>query len=129
MKNTVTSTVVTGLNFYMSEKTRLRSMTGYAVVERKVLEKNYRFHLKSVNHRFIEFRARLPRKWLSFETEIRLLAQKKLERGSLDCWVEESESENDAKNLTDVTTLFSELSRAIKTAGQEALDSARIRKR
>lgn len=64
-------------------------MTAYAVVEFTQGNRHYKFHLKSVNHRYFELRWKAPRAWITLETRVRTFLQNHLIRGSIDFWVEE----------------------------------------
>jgi uncharacterized protein (TIGR00255 family) len=65
-------------------KAPLKSMTGYAQAR---VEQNgwaVQLSLRSVNHRFLDVRIRVPEGWDALETEIRQLAREKIRRGHLD---------------------------------------------
>jgi len=62
----------------------LRSMTGYAQAR---VEQNgwaVQLSLRSVNHRFLDVRVRMPEGWDALETEIRQLARERIRRGHLE---------------------------------------------
>ncbi|HVJ63981.1 MAG TPA: DUF1732 domain-containing protein [Bdellovibrionota bacterium] len=67
----------------------LTSMTGFAAGEMKVGSRTFKVQLKSVNHRFFEFRWRAPRELFAAENTMRALAKQILRRGSLDILIEE----------------------------------------
>ncbi len=60
------------------------SMTGYACVKGEVRGYLLRLEARSLNHRFFEFRARLPAMMSGWELEIENLAHKYFERGKID---------------------------------------------
>lgn len=62
----------------------LKSMTGYAQAR---VEKDgwaVQLSLRSVNHRFLDLRIRMPEGWDALETEIRRIAREHVRRGHLD---------------------------------------------
>ena len=62
----------------------LKSMTGYAQAR---VEKDgwaVQLSLRSVNHRFLDLRIRMPEGWDALETEIRRVAREHVRRGHLD---------------------------------------------
>lgn len=71
------------------------SMTGYASRLFFYNGENYKIELKSLNHRFLEVKFRMPKEWSSLETPIRGLLESKLKRGSVELWVERA---NESKN-------------------------------
>jgi len=75
----------------MSHTTNLwSSMTGYAQADLSLNGRHFKFHIKSVNHRFFEFRLRAPREWQTLENELRAWCKDELQRGSVDFTIEES---------------------------------------
>ena len=94
----------------------VRSMTAYGAVATSVGGKSYKLQLKAVNHRFTEFRIRLPRNLNGAEADLRSLLQKNLERGSFDIWLEESFLDGAEKTpeKTDVGKFFESLAKALK---------------
>lgn len=79
--------------------TTLTSMTGFASGEIKVGTRTYKVQLKSVNHRFFDYRWRAPREWFALENSLRNLAKHELRRGSLDLLIEEEKSSAQDKNI------------------------------
>lgn len=73
----------------------LKSMTGYAQAR---VEQNgwaVQLSLRSVNHRFLDVRIRMPEGWDALETEIRQLTRERIRRGHLDVTVQvEAEKKN-----------------------------------
>ena len=91
-------------------------MTGYAVIDFETSKKrSFRFHLKSVTHRFTEMRFRMPRDWQAFEIDAKHVLQKNLERGSFDFWVEEALATS-VDRESSARALFDKLARAVKQA-------------
>jgi uncharacterized protein (TIGR00255 family) len=61
-------------------------MTGFASLETPIpaLGEKLRIEIKSVNHRFLETKLRLPREYQPFEIQVRQALQREFQRGSLD---------------------------------------------
>lgn len=100
----------------MPELSNVQSMTGHAIVERKIGATTYRFQIKSVNHRFIELKFKAPRAWSALEISVKQLAQAKLRRGSVEIWIEKSQSGSAAAGDSSaaVQNLFAEMEKALK---------------
>ena len=64
------------------------SMTGFSSVEGDAGGQKFRIECKSLNHRFLDVKMRLPRDLASAEMAFRALVQSKFSRGSLDIKVE-----------------------------------------
>ncbi|MBS1985530.1 MAG: DUF1732 domain-containing protein [Bdellovibrionales bacterium] len=75
-------------------KTALTSMTGYACIDGEIGGTKYRFHLKSVNHRYFEMKWRAPRNLQKFELEARAYIQERLVRGAVECSIETPNEES-----------------------------------
>jgi len=70
------------------------SMTGYASRLFYYNGDNYKIEIKSLNHRFLEMKFRIPKEWTSLEPAVRSLFESKLKRGSVEVWIERA---NDSK--------------------------------
>jgi uncharacterized protein (TIGR00255 family) len=77
----------------------LTSMTGFATGEIKLGSRTFKVQLKSVNHRFFEFRWRAPRELFAMENTLRTLAKGVLRRGSLDILIEEEKNSAQDKSI------------------------------
>lgn len=66
----------------------LRSMTGYGRGEVTVGGRHVLFEIKSVNHKFFEFNARLPRAYLFLEDKLRNYVQGRVARGKTDVFLQ-----------------------------------------
>ena len=66
----------------------VRSMTGYGRAGGVVNGMTVTVELKSVNHRFFEFSARLPRNYLFLEDKLKNHVQRSVSRGKVDCFVQ-----------------------------------------
>ncbi len=71
------------------------SMTGYASRLFYYNGENYKIEIKTLNHRFLELKFRMPKEWVSLEPAVRTLFESKMKRGSVELWVERA---NDSKN-------------------------------
>lgn len=65
-------------------KTGLKSMTGYAQERAEQGGWTVQLSLRSVNHRFLDVRIRVPEGWDVLESEIRQVLREKIRRGHLD---------------------------------------------
>jgi len=102
----------------------LTSMTGFSALSAEV--KGYRFCLeaRSLNHRFFEFKARLPAMLSGMELELESLAKKFFERGKIELTVTiESEPEQlllewSRPRAKAYLQIFSEMKQELGVAGQ-----------
>lgn len=65
----------------------IRSMTGYGRAEHSTDEMDVAVELKSVNHRYLEFSARVPRNYAFLEERLKRYFQQRVSRGKLDVFV------------------------------------------
>lgn len=65
----------------------IRSMTGYGRATQTVGDFNICVELKSVNHRFLEFSARVPRLYGFLEEKCKSYIQSMISRGKVECFV------------------------------------------
>jgi uncharacterized protein (TIGR00255 family) len=63
------------------------SMTGFGSASFRVAEFAFEIELRSVNHRHLDVRVKLPRALASFEHELKARIQDRFERGKLDCTI------------------------------------------
>jgi len=66
------------------EKAMIRSMTGFARVERQYVFGRLSWEMRSVNHRYLEFGLRLPEEFRPLEADIRKCLGEYLSRGKID---------------------------------------------
>ncbi len=66
----------------------LKSMTGYGRSEEIIGGRHIIFEIKSVNHKFFEFNARLPRGYLFLEDKLKTYAQSRITRGKVDVFLQ-----------------------------------------
>jgi len=92
----------------------LKSMTGYAQTR---AEKNgwaVQLSLRSVNHRFLDMRVRLPEGWESLETEIRKGVQERFRRGHVEVTVQVQAAKNHAVSINrEVAASYLEAAKAL----------------
>lgn len=66
----------------------IRSMTGYGHAKGSNNGINVSFEIKSVNHRFFEFSARVPRNYGFLDEKLKTYIQDKISRGKIECFVQ-----------------------------------------
>ena len=62
----------------------IRSMTGFGRASFQVAELAFDVEVRTVNHRYLDVRAKLPRVLAAFEADVRARVQARLDRGKLD---------------------------------------------
>lgn len=98
------------------------SMTGYAQHDWNYGTRQFKFQIKSVNHRFFEFRLRAPREWQMMESSMKNWCKSKLERGSIDLWIEESQTtaqshvDSTENEYLKVNSMFKQLGEALNAS-------------
>ncbi len=82
----------------------VRSMTGFGTAETEVGGSKFRIELRSVNHRFLDLKIRLPRELQSLESQCRSLVQSRFNRGALELKLERSAADSapEAESTLDV---------------------------
>lgn len=65
----------------------VKSMTGFGRFEVSEAERKMTVEIKSVNHRYLDLSVKLPKKLSFFETNIRNLLKKYMERGKVDVYI------------------------------------------
>ena len=100
----------------------VRSMTGYGRGEVVVDGLRLAAEVRSVNHRFCELSARLPRLLAAYEAEARRIVQERTNRGKISLVVSWGENGEDGREPTGTLTLderaadrYAELLRGLKT--------------
>lgn len=90
------------------------SMTGFASRGFSFQGQSFRIEIKSLNHRFLELKLRIPRELNALESLLRPLVEKKLKRGSVELWIERQNAGASASewqlNLPQATQAFMVLS-------------------
>jgi uncharacterized protein (TIGR00255 family) len=98
------------------------SMTGFASNIFSFNGESYKIEVKTLNHRFLEIKCRIPKEWASLESTLKSLVESKIKRGSVDLWIERAtEQKNSASELKlnvqqaeKAMTLFNEVQRKFK---------------
>jgi len=65
----------------------IRSMTGYGRAEFELADATFDVEARSVNHRYLDARVKLPRSLSECEADLKALAQQKFQRGKVDILV------------------------------------------
>lgn len=107
----------------MSEIT-LRSMTGFASHEGEANQYRLKIEVRSLNHRHLDIKCRLPRDFSSLELQIRTLLQSFFKRGALELRIEvlerpEQSTATYEPNLAVAASYFESLNSLKKTFGLE----------
>lgn len=72
----------------------IRSMTGYGRAEKEINGYNICVEIKSVNHRYFEFSARIPRTHQYLEEKLKSFCQSRVARGKIELYVTVEDVEN-----------------------------------
>jgi uncharacterized protein (TIGR00255 family) len=95
----------------------LKSMTGYAQARAEKDGWAMQLSLRSVNHRFLDMRVRLPEGWDALETEIRKKMQERFRRGHVEVSLQIQAARNNCVTINrEVAAAYL---RAVKSLGQE----------
>ena len=78
----------------------IQSMTGFGSASFQVGESLFDIEVRSVNHRHLDARLRLPRHLSSLEPELRARIQARFDRGKIDCSFVMPEASTPAPRLT-----------------------------
>lgn len=70
------------------------SMTGFGSAEATLGAQKYRLEIRSVNHRYLDLKIRLPREFQAYDSQIRALVQSRVQRGALEFKLEKAVSDN-----------------------------------
>jgi uncharacterized protein (TIGR00255 family) len=70
----------------------LESMTAYGTLDFEFNNYKYTIEIRSVNHRFFEFKLRAPSYLYKFESVIRDAIKSKLQRGSVECYIKSTKA-------------------------------------
>lgn len=63
-------------------------MTGYGTAEAQLLGQKHRLEIKSVNHRFLDLKVRLPRELQAFDSLVKATVQGRFSRGAIELKLE-----------------------------------------
>ena len=73
----------------------IHSMTGFSSRSFTFKDETYKVEIKTLNHRFLDLKLRIPRDLNSFEPIFKPLVEKELKRGSVELWVEKLSQRNE----------------------------------
>jgi len=76
----------------------LESMTAYGTLDLALNNYRYTIEIRSVNHRFFEFKLRAPSYLYKFEPLIRDTIKSKLQRGSIECYIKSTKATGTTNN-------------------------------
>jgi len=76
----------------MTSRTPL-SMTGFGAAEATLGGQRFRIEIRSVNHRYLDLKLRLPREFQGYDAQIRTLVQSHIQRGALEFKLEKTTSD------------------------------------
>lgn len=65
----------------------IKSMTGFGRAEVQDSERKFTVEIKSVNHRYLDFNIRMPKKLVFFENAIRSILKEYMQRGKVDVFI------------------------------------------
>lgn len=65
----------------------IKSMTGFGRAEVQDSERKFTVEIKSVNHRYLDFNIRMPKKFVFFENAIRGILKEYMQRGKVDVFI------------------------------------------
>jgi uncharacterized protein (TIGR00255 family) len=95
-------------------KATLKSMTGYAQARVEQCGWTVQLSLRSVNHRFLDVRIRMPEGWDALESEIRQVMREKIRRGHLDVALQvEAAKGNSVSIHRDIAAAYLEAAREL----------------
>jgi len=81
----------------------VKSMTGFGRASASVSGKNITVEIKSVNHRYFELNARIPRVYMQLEDNIRTYLQTRISRGKLDLTLNIDKTTEDSAEAKKIT--------------------------
>ena len=65
----------------------IKSMTGFGRAELQDADKKITVEIKSVNHRYLDFNIKMPKKFSFFEAGIRTVLKNYMQRGKIDVFI------------------------------------------
>lgn len=78
----------------------IKSMTGFGRANLDLSNFNFECEIRSVNHRYCDISVRLPNSFYVFETQIRNLIQKRIDRGKISIFIALEENREQTYELT-----------------------------
>lgn len=92
----------------------IKSMTGYGKSEQTIDSLNVTVEIKSVNHRYFEFSARVPREYGFLEEKLKKYCNSLITRGKVECYVSVEDLEEREMEVNVNETLASGYVKALK---------------
>ena len=92
----------------------IKSMTGYGKSEQTIDSLNVTVEIKSVNHRYFEFSARVPREYGFLEEKLKKYCNSLITRGKVECYVSVEDLEEREMELNVNETLAAGYVKALK---------------
>jgi len=101
----------------------IASMTGFAAAVRESAQGSLSVEIKTVNHRYFEFQARIPEELRPLEPAIREVLSGKLTRGKIDCRVTFTSADAGARTLVPDARAMASIKAAAKQVQGEFPDA------
>ena len=114
-----------GVNSTQQEHVMILSMTAFARVQVQEEWGSLIWEVRSVNHRYLEPKFRLPEQLREVESALRLSLKQSLKRGKIECYLKLQLSEN-TSSLTLNPFVLEQLHNAVSRIQQEFGDSAKV---
>ena len=92
----------------------IKSMTGYGKSEQTIDSLNVTVEIKSVNHRYFEFSARVPREYGFLEEKLKIYCNSLITRGKVECYVSVEDLEEREMEVNVNETLAAGYVKALK---------------
>ena len=92
----------------------IKSMTGYGKSEQTIDSLNVTVEIKSVNHRYFEFSARVPREYGFLEEKLKKYCNSLITRGKVECYVSVEDLEEREMEVNVNETLAAGYVKALK---------------
>lgn len=97
----------------------IKSMTGFGRSELSINDRKLTIEMKSVNHRYLDVSIKLPKKFNFYETFLRNLLKKYIERGKVDIYVTYEDMSEESRVLYYDSALAKEYAKYIEQMGRE----------
>ena len=114
-----------GVNSTQQEHVMISSMTAFARIQVQEEWGSLIWEVRSVNHRYLEPKFRLPEQLREVESALRLSLKQSLKRGKIECYLKLQPSEN-TSSLTLNPFVLEQLHNAVSRIQQEFGDSAKV---
>jgi uncharacterized protein (TIGR00255 family) len=101
-------------------------MTGYGRAAGQTDLGTFGIEIKSVNNRFFDFSARLPREWSGIESPLRELVHSQVHRGKIDVWIHWSPPPGVTIRVDLSEDMIGEVVKRFRTAGERLGETLEI---